>query len=116
MVKCRQTPNQKVGIGRQYLTSSAELALLLVGAEAKGSELNGSCPLNGSVVLVVCGAPELDGMGLAPEVAVVLLNGSLLKKSPTPPPPAPVLAPPEPEVWGEKWEIAIMHCTIKLRV
>ena len=73
--------------------------LVVVVVEAKGSELNGSCPLNGSVVLVVSGAPELGGMGLAPEVAVIL-NGSLLKKSPPP----PVLAPPGPEVWGERRE------------
>lgn len=76
--------------------------LVVVVVEAKGSELNGSCPLNGSAVLVVGGAPELGGRGLAPEVAVVLINGSPLKKSLPPAP--PVLAPPEPEDWGERRE------------
>ena len=69
----------------------------MVVAEAKTSELNGSCPLNGSAVLVVGGAPELGGRGLAPEVAVV--KGSPLKKSPPPP---PALTPPEPDDWREK--------------
>ena len=71
------------------------MSLVVVVAEAKTSELNGSCPLNGSAVLVVGGAPELGGRGLAPEVAVV--KGSPLKKSPPPP---PVL--PEPDDWREK--------------
>ena len=73
------------------------MSLVVVAAEAKTSELNGSCPLNGSAVLVVGGAPELGGRGLAPEVAVV--KGSPLKKSPPPP---PVLTPPEPDDWREK--------------
>lgn len=55
---------------------------------------------------MVGGAPELGGRGLAPEVAVVLLNGSLLKKSPPP----PVLPPAEPEDWGvEKREADTIH-------
>ena len=80
-------------------------------AEAKGSELNGSCPLNGSAVVVMDGPPELGGRGLAPEVAVVLLNGSLLKKSPALTPPPPVLAPPEPEEdWREREEGKVEDC------
>ena len=75
--------------------------------EAKGSELNGSCPLNGSAVLVtvVGGALEVDGRGLvAPPPAgaeLVLPNGSLLKKS-LPPPPA--LVEVETEDWGGERE------------
>ena len=93
--------------------------MLEVVAEAKMSELNGSCPLNGSAVLVVGGAPELGGRGLAPEVAVV--KGSLLKKSPSPPPP-PVLAPPEPDVWREMGKlqlimhIATIHDSVNFRI
>lgn len=62
---------------------------------------------------MVGGAPELGGRGLAPEVAVILLNGSVLKKSPPPPVPPPA----EPEDWRiKKREVAIIHIEICVSV